>query len=81
MSIITQESSMLLQLLTVAAMLIGGWVFAAILSGSSGSNTAKKPNRLSLSPDNGLSLWSLILLLFFPSANAPQPSQWSRELD
>ena len=60
---------MLLFLLTISAILIGGISFAATLSGW-GYNS-QKLTQPSIFPNRQVSLWSLILFLFFPTVNAP----------
>ena len=60
---------MLLSLLTITAILIGGISFAATLSGW-GYNS-QKSTQPSVFPNRQVSLWSLILFLFFPTVSAP----------
>jgi len=60
---------MFLPLLTVAAVLIGGWMFASIIFG--GSDAGKSPQS-SISLDRKVSLWSLVCLIFFPEFNSPK---------
>lgn len=60
---------MLLPLLTFTAILIGGWTLAAIVSvWGSGYQETTQPSVLI---GKRVSLWSLILFLFFPTASTP----------
>jgi hypothetical protein len=60
---------MFLPLLIVAAVLIGGWMFASIIfGGSDAGKSAQSPIAL----DRKVSLWSLLCLIFFPEFNAPK---------
>lgn len=61
---------MLLSLLTLAAMMLfGGWIFGVIQpSNSYAGNPSKSTNRK-------ISLWSLILFIFFPGfCQPPSPA-------
>ena len=60
---------MFLTLLAIAAVLIGGWMFATVMFKVSDAGT-KKPSI----PDRKVSLWSLVLLIFLPEFNAPRLS-------
>lgn len=68
---------MFLPLLTVAAILIGGWMFAAMIFGVSNAGTAKS----SIFPNKKVSLWSLVCLIFFPEFNTARSPLLPRELD
>lgn len=58
---------MLLPLLTFTAILVGSWTFAAIVSDwGSGYQETTQPSVLM---HKRVSLWSLILFLFFPTAS------------
>lgn len=73
---------MLLSLLTVAAILIGGWTFTATIS--AWSRDLRKSAKPSVFPKRQVSLWSLILFIFFPSFNTlslPSGSLPSEKLD
>ncbi len=56
---------MFFPILTVAAVLIGGWVFAAMSSAR--LREAKKLEHRSVFHNRQVSLWSLVFFLFFPS--------------
>ena len=70
---------MLFPILTVAAVLIGGWVLAAISSAR--LHDAKKSGYPSVFPSKRVSLLSLVFFLFFPSNLTPSsPSLLPQEL-
>lgn len=63
---------MLLPIAIIAAVLIGSWIFTAILE--TGVGKAKGSTR-PYSPNSQFSLWSLIIFLFFPTERVtPSPS-------
>lgn len=64
---------MLLPLLTVTAVLIGSWTFAAIID--TWVRNTRLSAQLSIFPNKKVSLYSLILFLFFPMANTPLSSE------
>ena len=64
---------MLLALLTIIAVLIGGWTFAAMISSWGGD--LRKSAQPPVFPNRQVSLWSLILFLFFPTVSAPSSSK------
>ena len=60
---------MLLSLLTFIAVLIGGISFAGLIEAWGRDN--RKSAQPSIFPNRQVSLWSLILFLFFPTVSAP----------
>ncbi len=66
---------MLLPLLTLTAVLIGGWIFATI--SSAWVRDHRVSTQPSIFPKGQFSLWSLVLFLFFGSnlaASSPSTS-------
>lgn len=59
---------MFLTLLAIAAVLIGGWMFATVIK------VSEAGTKKSAIPDRKVSLWSLVLLIFLPEFNAPRLS-------
>ena len=57
---------MLLFLLTLATILMGGWVFTAIISGIDDGGKVTQSHRVL---NKKISLWSLLFLIFFPECN------------
>jgi len=65
---------MLLPLLILIAVLIGGISFAGIISGWSRDERESAPPSAFL--NRQVSLWSLVLFIFFPTLNTPsEPKQ------
>ena len=68
---------MLLPLLTIAATLLGSWIFTVIISGISNTGESAQPFIIL---NKQVSLWSLVLFLLFPpSSTASQAKHLADE--